>query len=565
MKQEAGIGEHTASAAMPPDVVPYRLQRQRPMPEEAFGPRKDFPLRQSCERQMSGEHSPTSVTCASSAFDSDSSDTEHDHGFESQGNAGKSSSPSSLPHDTVPAKPLLLSVDTDSTEGTHSTEEAAHRSSRCLTPPPQWVTERPRLQRKAKSWGPEFEQKLKPYAPLSMSEWERAFETGPSGTRCLRNGGLDVIRRVRLGGCEGSVRAEVWPFLLGLYAFASTAEEREAERERREAGFEELCRQARLVSRCAQIAESQQACPSWEELVGRLPEAFRGPPREGDGGLGAFIVWRKTMRLDAVRVNDQWVPHSSQGVPDADRVLRMLQEAGLEDWEHLSLEQQLHAVRLVRLLEAYAVYDPLIGYCQGMTDLLSPFVALLDDDCDAFGCFAKFMESARHNFRTDEVGIRRQLDSVSQILAACEPRLYRHLTSVGAQDCLFAYRMVLVLLRRELSFEDTVSLWEVLWAEAAAAAASEASAAPAASASSCPSSPSTPRASSLGSMGPAKTDFFLYTVAAVIVSQRKAILECEELDEVLCSFTSLAGKIDAWEVIGVARGLVSLATWRAKK
>jgi len=77
------------------------------------------------------------------------------------------------------------------------------------------------------------------------------------------------------------------------------------------------------------------------------------------------------MRLDAVRVNDQWVPHSAQGVPEADRVHRMVQEAGLdsEELEHLSLEQQLHAARLVRVLEAYAGLRPAaIGYCQGMTE-----------------------------------------------------------------------------------------------------------------------------------------------------------------------------------------------------
>jgi len=82
-----------------------------------------------------------------------------------------------------------------------------------------------------------------------MAEWKRAFE--PSGDSSeagrLRNAGLGVIRRVRLGGCEGSVRAEVWPFLLGLYAFSSTAAEREAEDRRREAGFAELRRQAMLV------------------------------------------------------------------------------------------------------------------------------------------------------------------------------------------------------------------------------------------------------------------------------------------------------------------------------
>jgi hypothetical protein len=67
-----------------------------------------------------------------------------------------------------------------------------------------------------------------------------------------------------------------------------------------------------------------------------------------------------------------------------------------------------HTARLVGLLEAYAVYDPEIGYCQGMSDLLSPIIAVMEEPDESFWCFVGYMRKARHNFRLDEVGIRRR-------------------------------------------------------------------------------------------------------------------------------------------------------------
>jgi hypothetical protein len=149
------------------------------------------------------------------------------------------------------------------------------------------------------------------------------------------------------------------------------------------------------------------------------------------------------------------------------RALQSAESVGLKDYDHLKPCMIYHAARLVGLLEAYAAYDPEIGYCQGMSDLLSPIIAVMEEDHEAFWCFVGFMKKARHNFRFDEVGIKRQLKIVSQIIKRKDSHLYRHLQKLQA-DCFFVYRMVVALFRRELTFEQTVCLWEVMWADQAA-------------------------------------------------------------------------------------------------
>lgn len=43
-------------------------------------------------------------------------------------------------------------------------------------------------------------------------------------------------------------------------------------------------------------------------------------------------------------------------------------------------------------------------------------------------------------------------------------QLFKHLAQIGAESLLFAFRMLLVLFRRELSFDDALCMWEMMWA-----------------------------------------------------------------------------------------------------
>uniref|UniRef100_A0A061SIE0 Gtpase-activating protein gyp7 n=1 Tax=Tetraselmis sp. GSL018 TaxID=582737 RepID=A0A061SIE0_9CHLO len=132
---------------------------------------------------------------------------------------------------------------------------------------------------------------------------------------------------------------------------------------------------------------------------------------------------------------------------------------------HLNAYARHTARRLISLLSAYAVYDPEIGYCQGMSDLAAPFVAVLADDVEAFWCFESLMQTARRDFGDGGEGMGMRLRTLARTLEHHDPVLVHKLYLSGAADCLFAYRMVLVRMRRELSLDKCLLLWEVIWAE----------------------------------------------------------------------------------------------------
>lgn len=121
--------------------------------------------------------------------------------------------------------------------------------------------------------------------------------------------------------------------------------------------------------------------------------------------------------------------------------------------------------RMSDILAVYAWVDPETGYCQGMSDILSPFVVLFEDNADAFWCFEMLLRRVRENFRMEgETGVMKQLQTLWHILELTDREMFLHLSQIGAESLHFAFRMLLVLFRRELSFSEALCMWEMMWA-----------------------------------------------------------------------------------------------------
>eukprot|EP00899_Mesostigma_viride_P024512 jgi/Mesvir1/5245/Mv15366-RA.1 len=285
------------------------------------------------------------------------------------------------------------------------------------------------------------------------------------------------------------------------------------------------------------------------------------------------IIWLDAIRTDpdvdlpdlpvstpSWRDAENWLMHPEAVPRSVADILARMREI------KLSPRRRVHAVRIAHILQAYALHDPEIGYCQGMSDLCSPFVAVMSDDAEAFWCFAKFMQRMRNNFHLEEdkQGIYRQLKAIAAIVAAADPRLDEHLGQIGAGDYhLYAYRMVVVLLRRELNFNQTLTLWEILWADSFAASYSEAhpvaaAAAAAAAAFQDAVSASVQRVvSGQPPPAPPSQELGLFVIAAVILSMREEFVErCTGPDDVLKVCHAVAGHLDIWKMLRIARKLV---------
>lgn len=61
--------------------------------------------------------------------------------------------------------------------------------------------------------------------------------------------------------------------------------------------------------------------------------------------------------------------------------------------------------------------------------------------------------------------MHQQLLIMDTLLQFMDPRLYKHLQRSNSGNLFFCFRWFLVWFKRELSWEDTMVMWEVLWSD----------------------------------------------------------------------------------------------------
>uniref|UniRef100_A0A672SSA6 TBC1 domain family member 15 n=1 Tax=Sinocyclocheilus grahami TaxID=75366 RepID=A0A672SSA6_SINGR len=208
------------------------------------------------------------------------------------------------------------------------------------------------------------------------------------------------------GGIVPSLRREVWKFLLGFYPWNSTTKEREdILRVKTDEYF-------RMKVQWKSVSEEQ-------EMRNSLFRGYRS------------LIERDVNRTD--RHNSFFSGNENPG---------------------LAL---LHDV-----LMTYCMYNFDLGYVQGMSDLLSPLLFVTQNEVESFWCLTGFMD-LHQNFEESQEAMKQQLLQLSVLLRALDPELCDYLDSQDSGSLCFCFRWLLIWFKREFSFEDILSLWEVLW------------------------------------------------------------------------------------------------------
>ncbi|XP_057965810.1 rab GTPase-activating protein 22 isoform X2 [Malania oleifera] len=271
---------------------------------------------------------------------------------------------------------------------------------------------------------------------LSERKWNAAFH---------HDGSLDiakVLRRIQRGGVHPSIKGEVWEFLLGCYDPNSTFSERNQLRQHRSGS----------IITTPIITEDGQPIQNISTSGGLQDENGTRSTSSPESSLG--LKGRVDVETDKKVI--QWKLLLHQIGLDVVRTDRFL----------AFYESEANQAKLWNVLSVYAWVDGDIGYCQGMNDICSPIVVLLDDEADAFWCFERAMRRLRENFRcsTSHIGVQSQLGTLSKIIKTVDPKLHQHIEDIDGGEYLFAFRMLMVLFRREFSFVDALYLWELMWA-----------------------------------------------------------------------------------------------------
>lgn len=94
----------------------------------------------------------------------------------------------------------------------------------------------------------------------------------------------------------------------------------------------------------------------------------------------------------------------------------------------------------------------------------SPILFVMKDEAQAYLCFCALMKRAGKNFSTDGTSMSLKFQNLIQLVMYYDPEFYWFLKQKNAQELLFCYRWLLLDLKREFPFEESLRVLEVLWA-----------------------------------------------------------------------------------------------------
>ncbi|CAJ1055776.1 TBC1 domain family member 15 [Xyrichtys novacula] len=241
-------------------------------------------------------------------------------------------------------------------------------------------------------------------SPVSVEDWTKQQDQEGRMTNVP-----ELKHAIFKGGLCHAVRKEAWKFLLGYFPWESTTEERKAlQRAKTDEYF-------RMKLQWKSVSEEQ------ERRNSRLRD------------------YRSLIEKDVNRTDR------------TNRFYEGLDNPGL--------------VLLHDILMTYCMFDFDLGYVQGMSDLLSPILYVMENEVDAFWCFVSFMDQMHQNFEEQMQGMKTQLIQLSTLLRLLDLAFWNYLEAQDSGYLYFCFRWLLIRFKRELSFQDVLRLWEVMWTE----------------------------------------------------------------------------------------------------
>ncbi|KAK7107602.1 TBC1 domain family member 15-like isoform X2 [Littorina saxatilis] len=239
---------------------------------------------------------------------------------------------------------------------------------------------------------------------LNAQQWAAYFDTDGRITH------IDNLKeQIFRGGVDPSIRNEVWKYLLGYYSWDSTLKKRQEERKRKVDDYFRMKLQWKTIS-----AEQEKRFSTLRERKG--------------------LIDKDVSRTDRTQ-------------------------------KFFSGDRNQNLQVLYDILMTYCMYNFDLGYVQGMSDLLSPVLVVMENEVDAFWCFAGLMERMCTNFEMDQGGMKMQLTQIQKLMQVYDPELYTYLESHDSGNFYFCFRWILIHFKREFHFHEIHRLWEVLWTD----------------------------------------------------------------------------------------------------
>ncbi|TKY84570.1 hypothetical protein EX895_006472 [Sporisorium graminicola] len=121
---------------------------------------------------------------------------------------------------------------------------------------------------------------------------------------------------------------------------------------------------------------------------------------------------------------------------------------------------------LYNVIKAYSLYDPEVGYCQGMQFVVGPLLLNMPDE-EAFSTFVRLMKSydLRGHFTPNMPALQLRLFQFDRLLEDFLPLLHRHLVRQGVKSSMYASQWFMTLFSYRFPLEFVYRILDSVFAE----------------------------------------------------------------------------------------------------
>jgi len=194
---------------------------------------------------------------------------------------------------------------------------------------------------------------------------------------------------------------------------------------------------------------------AWIHLLGVFPSDLTIEER-------TRFLFMKTQVYKHLKEN--WLSRNPQEI---ENVTHMVQKDVLRtDRSHPFFnvaEDHPNIVSLFNILTTYALNNTDVSYCQGMSDLAAPLLVVIQDETLTYLCFCKVMARLQNNFLLKGTALLQKFGQLSLLLQRSDEKLYDYFQEIDAGNLYFCYRMLLLELKREFPFAETLRVMEIIW------------------------------------------------------------------------------------------------------
>ncbi|KAJ1965386.1 GTPase-activating protein [Dispira parvispora] len=190
-----------------------------------------------------------------------------------------------------------------------------------------------------------------------------------------------------------------------------------------------------------------------QHIQGGIPSALRG------------TIWQLMARSKDLSVEQQYTKLLALSTP-AEKQITLDLPRTLPREEYFKEPNGPGQMALFRVLKAYALYDPEVGYCQGIAFIVAPLLLHMPEE-EAFCLLVRLMETydlrGHYTPRMEKLHLR--LFQLERLVEETLPLIQRHFIKEGVQTIMYASQWFMTLFAYRFPVELAVRLFDLVFAE----------------------------------------------------------------------------------------------------